>query len=117
MIGAKRNTTSRLRHRLSLQQEVSTPDGAGGYTRNWQEVAQLWAEIAPLSSNIRGGEMLMAGQIQSRITHKVTLRYREGITAGMRLVFDAKVFNIRYVDDINKGNGIIEMLVEEGGAA
>ena len=46
---AKKNTCSRLRHRLALQQEVVTGDDAGGFTRSWQELAQLWAEIQPIT--------------------------------------------------------------------
>lgn len=115
MMGGRKITATRLRQRLTLQQEVKTADGAGGYARSWQDIADLWAEISPLNYRAGiGSEKLAAGQIQSEISHKVTLRYRAGISASMRLVFENRAFNIRSVRNINEGNEILELLVDEG---
>lgn len=116
MIG-KRTTSSRLRHRLTLQQEVQTPDNAGGYTRSWQDVAQLWAEIIPTSTVSMSKEILFAGQLQAQVTHKILLRYRAGVSAGMRLLFDNRAFNIRYVLNSEEAGETLEILAEEGVAA
>jgi SPP1 family predicted phage head-tail adaptor len=105
-----RNTSSRLRQRLTLQQEVQTPDTAGGYTRGWQDVADLWAEIIPIT----GREKLFADQLQSQISHKIVLRYRAGVSAGQRLMFETRAFNIRYVFNIGEDNEMLELLAEEG---
>ena len=115
MIGEKKNTVSRLRHRITLQQEIKTADGAGGYTRSWQNVTDLWAEINIISSRFRyGRERLYAGQIQSELTHKIIIRYRSGITASMRLLFENRVFNIRSIANLQENDEILELLVEEG---
>lgn len=42
-----------LRHRLTLEAPVETPDGAGGVTRSFATVATLWAAVTPVS--MRGG--------------------------------------------------------------
>lgn len=117
-----KNTVSRLRHRLTLQQEVQTADGAGGYTRSWSAVADVWAEIQSVSgtasSGSRGGkEILYAGQLQSQVTHKILLRYRDGVTPGMRLVFENRAFNIVYLADAGEDWDTLELLVIEGVAA
>ncbi len=118
MIGNSKNTTTRLRHRLTLQQEIQTADGAGGYTRTWQDIADLWAEINPANAkSLYGRERLYAGQLQSEISHKVTIRYRSGITTAMRLLFGNRAFNIRAISNIQESNETIELLVEEGVAA
>ena len=117
---AKKNTCSRLRHRLALQQEVVTGDDAGGFTRSWQELAQLWAEIQPITGgdsrlNVSSGkEIFAAGQLQSQISHRVFLRWRDGVTAAMRLVFESRVFNIRYVAVTQEDKEMLELLVQEG---
>lgn len=117
MIG-KKNTTTRLRHRLTLQQEVKTPDGAGGYTRAWQNIADLWAEISPISTRvIYGSEKLFAGQMQASLSHKVTIRYRSGLSTAMRLLFDNRIFNIRAIYNVQENKDVIELLVEEGVAS
>lgn len=112
-------TVSRLRHRLTLQQETQTADGAGGYTRTWSDVADVWAEIISVSgtasSGSRGGkEILFAGQLQSQVTHKILLRYRDGVTAGMRLVFENRAFNIITLADTGENRDTLELLVIEG---
>lgn len=117
----KRKTAcSRLRHRLTLQQEIQMPDEAGGYTRGWQDVADLWAEIIPFSAgagNVAGGanrERLVAGQLQAEVTYRVVLRYRAGVDAGMRLKFDNRYFNIRSVVNPLERNEMLELMVQEG---
>lgn len=110
MIWGKKNTTSRLRQRLTLQEEVHAADGAGGYVRSWQNVADLWAEIQTIS----GREHLRAGQLQSEVSHRVIMRYRSGVMAGMRLLYDSRAFNIRYVINVEERKEQLEMLVEEG---
>lgn len=101
---------SRLRHRVTLQQPSETPDGAGGVTRTWQDVATLWAEIEALSAN----ESVEAARLVSGITHRITLRYRSGVTAQMRVSFDGRVFNIRSVTNLLERDIILEVLAEEG---
>ncbi|NBX02713.1 MAG: head-tail adaptor protein [Alphaproteobacteria bacterium] len=110
MLRGKKNTTSRLRHKLLLQQEVRLSDGVGGYAKSWQNIAELWAEIKPVSGN----EQLFAGQVQSTASHKVLLRYRSGITVGMRFVFDGRTFNIRSVFNVDERRDTLELLVQEG---
>ena len=113
MILRKKNTSSRLRQRLTLQKETRVSDGAGGYSRSWQDIADLWAEIIPLS----GKERLFAEQIEAPISHKILLRYRSDITPDNRLVFEGRIFNIRYVFNVNENNEALEILAEEGVAA
>ncbi len=112
---ANKNTTSRLRHRLTLQQRVETPDGAGGFSSGWQDVADLWAEISPVNAkSIYGFEKLFAGKIQSEISHKIIIRYRSGISTSMRLLFDNRAFNIRAIKNPDERNETLELLVDEG---
>lgn len=114
-----RHSCSRLRHRLVLQQEVLTPDESGGFTRSWQDVAALWAEIVPLggsdSRNIGATkETFAAGQMQAQVSHRILLRYREAVTPAMRLLFDGRMFNIRSVISPAEGREHLELLVQEG---
>jgi SPP1 family predicted phage head-tail adaptor len=109
----RKNSCSRLRQRLTLQEEIEIPDGAGGFTRSWQDIADLWAEIIPFT----GREKLFAGQLQSQISHRILLRYRSGITAGQRLVFENRAFNIRYLFNTAEADETLEILAEEGVAA
>lgn len=120
MMGRKRNMSSQLRHRLTLQQEMQSPDGAGGTVKSWQDVADVWAEIIPLTgasltlSRSSGKEEMVGAQTQAELSHRVRLRYRAGVTAAMRLAFESRLFNIRYVANVNEHDEMLELLVQEG---
>ena len=116
-----KGTTSRLKHKLALEAEVQTSDGQGGYSRSWQKLADIWAEILPLTggqtrSYGSGNEVFGQGQIQNTLTHKILVRYRSGIDAGMRLVFEQRAFNIRYIANTDEAKDTLEILAEEGAA-
>lgn len=95
----------KLRHRVRLERldylldsnGNAVQDPATGETpREWQEVATVWAEIAPIS----GREFIMSQAIQSQVTARLTIRYRDDVDASMRAVHVRKgrpdvVYNIK----------------------
>lgn len=106
----RKNVASKLRHRLTLEQETKIADGAGGYVRGWEEVAGLWGEITPIG----GAERLESGKLQTPVRVRILLRHRGDITPAMRLVYDSRVFNIRSVINVQERDYITEILAEEG---
>lgn len=119
MSSPKRHMASTLRHRMSLQQEVLTQDAVGGYTRSWLEVAQVWGRIEPVGgsdarqSAFNSKEVYASGQIQNQITHRITMRYMEGVQPTMRLVYQERLLEIRYVIDVDEGKNKLEILASE----
>jgi SPP1 family predicted phage head-tail adaptor len=79
-----------LADRLTLEQEVRTPDAGGGALSSWETVAELWAAVRPIT----GDERLRADQIAGRLTHEVWMRYRTGVLPAMRLRQGARVLAI-----------------------
>jgi len=100
-----------LRHRLILERPLHDDDGGGGESGNWQEVATLWAAIRPL----RGGENYIAGQTDSRISHEIILRWREGLAPEMRLRQGSRIFEILAVINVDEKNAWARLLCEERG--
>lgn len=81
----------RLRHRVSLQDNVEIIDPNTGARENkWVEVAKMWASIEPLSAR----DFIQSSALQSQITTRITIRYREGVIAKMRVVHRGRVYNI-----------------------
>lgn len=105
-----------LRHRPVLQTRSPQPDGGGGELGDpWAApvtVATLWGRIEPLG----GAERLQAMKLESRVTHRISIRYRLGIIADMRLVQGTRIFNIRAVIDTGERRRVLELLCEEGTA-
>ncbi|MDC9582710.1 phage head closure protein [Xenorhabdus sp. PR6a] len=73
----------RLRHRITLQKNKSTRDTFGGVINNWEDVADVWAEVIAIS----GRELVASGAVLSEATVRIWLRYRDDITTANRIVY------------------------------
>lgn len=100
-----------FRSELSLQQAATAPDGAGGHTEDWQEVASLFALVEPMGVKSRFG----AGQALETATHRITLRFRDDVRSGMRLVRGGRIFEIVNVADADGTERYLVCLAREEG--
>lgn len=98
-----------LDKRVTIQETVRVPDGGGGYTETWKDVATVWASLQPLS----GREVIQSGQLQAQVPHRVRIRYRPGITAANRLTFKGRTLEIISVANIDERNVELELLCQE----
>jgi SPP1 family predicted phage head-tail adaptor len=99
----------RMDKRVEIQQPVSVPDGAGGQTVTWTTFDTIWASIEPL----QGQEYIAAQQMQTAVTHRLRIRYLEGITAAMRVKFGARVFQIQSILNYNERNAEMQLMCVE----
>jgi SPP1 family predicted phage head-tail adaptor len=98
-----------LRHLIQLQQETTVSDGMGGHVSTWATVAEAFAAIEPLS----GREYFAAQQTQSTVTHKVTMRYIDGITSAFCVRYGTRVFDIRAVINNEERHQWLILMCEE----
>jgi len=103
-------TLAAMRERVALEEPVAVADGAGGSIVSWVEVAELWAAIRPRA----GGEGVEAGGISGRVTHDITIRFRDGVVAPQRFRQGARLFDIKAVIDVENAHRFLKCLVEEG---
>lgn len=85
----------KLRHRLSLEAASRTEDGGGGAISSWTEVVRLWGAVEAVS----GREAIAADRVSGHVDDLVTIRYREGVTPGMRFRRGPQLFHITAVMD------------------
>ena len=102
-------TIGELRHRITLEAPQETPDGLGGVTRSWSVLAQIWAAIEPLG----GGDGMVADKRVARLTHRVVMRNRGGVSLNHRFRLGARSFAIRSIRDAAEDGRFHECLVEE----
>lgn len=79
-----------LRHRLILQHASETQDAYGETLKTWGTLATVWGSVEPL----RMREYLEAQQTQAQGTHRITVRYREGLTPLHRVLHRERVFEV-----------------------
>ena len=70
---------------------------------------QIWGAIGML----KGDERVRAGRPEQAVTHRVTMRYRDGVTAAMRLARGLRKFAIRAASDPDGERRHLVCLVEE----
>lgn len=102
----------KLRHAVTIQERKALRDSFGAPVDSWQTVWEnIPASIQPLSAR----EFIASGQLQSAIIARITIRYRPGVTAAMRIVHRDKIYNIAGVlPDLNSGLEYLTLPVTEG---
>lgn len=98
-----------LRSRLVIQAKVETRDPRGGVIETWTTVAERWGTIQP----VRMRELLLAQQVQARVTHRIILRFFAGLTNQHRIVHEQRVFHVQPPINLNERNRETELLAME----
>ncbi|MEB1809030.1 MAG: phage head closure protein [Bacillaceae bacterium] len=106
--------SGRLNKRIKLLVFTEPKDDAGGYVDEWpnvgwEEIATLWASVEPL----RGRDFYEAQQSQAEISHKVIIRYREGVERSQTINFKGRRFDIEYIINPNEKNQFLELMCVE----
>lgn len=80
----------RLRERVTIQNATETRNAMGETTQTWGTFAERWASVQGISAR----EFLLSGQQQTEISHRVRLRYVDGLTSTMRVLWRGRVLEI-----------------------
>lgn len=85
---------------LVLEGAVRSPDSAGGFTRNWEPLGVLWADVRPRT----GREVAGANLTLARVSYKIVVRGApQGAPsrplAGQRFRDGSRIFVIRAVTE------------------
>jgi SPP1 family predicted phage head-tail adaptor len=107
--------SQKLRHRLTLQEKVTSQDGdTGAFVTTWQDVEDdIPASVEPLSAR----EFLVAQQMESKVTARIVIRTRTLISHDMRFIDKAglRVYNIEGVlPDVQSGLEYMTLPVSSG---
>lgn len=113
---------SKARNRIVIQQPSETVDSYGGRTTSFTTHSTVWAQIIPVS----GRELFGQGAVQSRLSHKILIRYQSSLkdittSSDYRVSFDGRLFGVQGVRNLDadmktEGRFFQELLCEENGA-
>jgi hypothetical protein len=98
-----------LRSRVEIRRRVDLPADDMGLGASFPEVVMRWAKVAPVGAAIYAGSV----QIDNAITHRVFLRYLDGVTNAHEVVRGAQVFRVKRVTDLGGVQRFTVLEVEE----
>ncbi len=97
--------------RLAIEAPVPAADEAGGATVSWSHVASVWGRVETRSASERD----RSGRRDGVATHRVTIRARDGITSGQRIVLGSRVLAILATRPAGRGDRYLILEAEEEG--
>ena len=101
-----------LRHLLTLQALVAGQDEIGQPVQTWTDVATDYGDVRFL----KGLEAVKAGASTSVADCSIRVRYRAGVTAGMRYVEGSTVYDIQAVLPDATGKRYLDLACKQGGS-
>ncbi|OCG39050.1 hypothetical protein A9G29_09740 [Gilliamella sp. Fer2-1] len=101
--------SGRLRNRIIIQQQVSRKDELGQLVNEWVDICTVRAELRDVS-----GKEYQASQAEQTLTDcKILIRYRNDITADMRVLCNGIYYDIKAVlEDVKRTR--LELMCQKG---
>lgn len=94
-----------LRHQVKLQALTAGQDAIGQPVQTWTDVATLWADVRFLN----GLETIKADAAVAVAKGSIRVRYRAGVTAGMRILEGSTAYDIRAVLPDTTGKRFLDL--------
>ena len=80
----------KYRHPIIIQELVENQNEFGEMTSDWQDFKKVKAGIFPFTAK----ELMTSESIVNEASHKVHIRYIDGVTAEQRIMFGNRIFQI-----------------------
>lgn len=90
---------------------MGVPDGQDVAVVSWTETAAIWAMVETVSSTLTE----RAGAGIGTISHRIWLRFRQGVLAGQRFRKGTRRFAVKLVQDPDETGRGLTCLCEESG--
>ncbi|MEM8663857.1 MAG: phage head closure protein [Pseudomonadota bacterium] len=98
-----------LRRRLTIEHAVDVSDGAGGVSRSWVSLGEVYARVTPR----RRRETTDDGRQVGLVTDLITIRHRGDVDGGTRFVGDGVVYRVLSVEDADPHRRFLDCWCEE----
>ena len=97
-----------LRNRITIEQNTPTRDSFGAEVEQWSTFATLWAMVETVS----GLETINQQQAAALTTHRITLRFYDGVEPAMRVNWDGRLFDIHSIE-ADPAHGEMQLICSE----
>lgn len=106
-------SAGKLNKRVTIERAVSGSPAVNAYGEPvviWDEVDVVWSSVEPLT----GREFWAQQQVQSEITVRFRIRYRDDILNGMRIVYNSAYYMIKSIIDPLEKHEELQLMCSEG---
>lgn len=100
-----------LNKHITLRRRDDVPSNDMGLESLFSELNPRWAKIEPVGSAVYTD----SAQTDNKITHRVFLRYRKGITTAEEVVHQSTLYRVKRGFDMNGRGRFVVLEVEELG--
>lgn len=97
------NGNETLDRSITIQIKTVTRDDYGAETIEWNDLVSVWSR----RSVLRGSEKNTGQSIGAEIANAYTIRYRSDITELMRIKDGSDYYNINYIAEVGRKEGLI----------
>ena len=97
-----------LKHKITIQSYSETQNDFGEVVKGWADLKTVYSSITPLSAK----EFFKEG-VQAEVTHKIEMRYFDGVKPKMQVIYGARIFSITSVIDIREANKTLQLICKE----
>ena len=90
-----------LDKRVIIQYKAKYRNAYGEEVAAWLNLKTVWASIKPVAT---GKEVYVAKQLHAESNMKVRIRYFNGLTTTMRVLFGVRELDILHIQNTNEAN-------------
>lgn len=99
-----------LNHLATIEAYTQAVDSFGGTSGgSWATFSQAWVSILPLN----GTEKYVSSEKHATATHKIRMRFLDGVNTKMRLKARNRTFEIVSVINVGERDKELQLIVEE----
>lgn len=98
----------KLNERVTIQVPRETRNTLGESYVTWADLATVWARVEGMSSR----EVLQAMQANAIVSHKIHIRFRDGVTHEARVVWRGRTMEIASVVE-RQNRTMLEIMARE----
>ena len=99
-----------LREPLVFQRRQTQSDGMGGQDLDWVDLFSTKGDVRPLS----GREALTGMQREASVSHRIFIRYRDGLLPSDRIVMRGNPMQIIAIINVEMRNRWLELQCLDG---
>ena len=105
----KPTSPDELNKRITIEAPTKVPDGGGGFTTVYTDIATVFAAVWPTSAN----EITAANATTMVVSHRIRIRWRSVMRSSWRIKFESRYFSIVGITSPNEAREWLDLLCKE----